>query len=296
MCDEELQIQIGRLEIGAPVPHMKISDSELPVLLNPFYNDVEVKQDIFGEISTDAIFGEVKCSCRVRRRSESVLDERRTRKLSSPSSVIEHSINNPIQFRRRNRKKVFLREPMLKSLQKCFLPKHRKVFGCIPNDVTKKIVSDDTIKDALNKSCLTSEALGVDDSGDFRKTNNEKESAMSRRSAGTIDFCDLIAECQSLLETNPYKSKKSRTQKTRYNVDPIKKEVPKQSINNKSNTSCSQQARVNANSVTGGSPSSSAATDSTSSCDVTIDELASYFETFVHIPKKMSSMAEMMYI
>ncbi|XP_063382503.1 uncharacterized protein LOC134668930 [Cydia fagiglandana] len=31
-------------------------------------------------------------------------------------------------------------------------------------------------------------------------------------------------------------------------------------------------------------------------CDVTIDELASYFETFVHIPKKMSSMAEMMYI
>lgn len=39
--------------------------------------------------------------------------------------------------------------------------------------------------------------------------------------------------------------------------------------------SCSQQARLN--------------------CDVTIDELASYFETFVHIPKKMSSMAEMMY-
>lgn len=30
-------------------------------------------------------------------------------------------------------------------------------------------------------------------------------------------------------------------------------------------------------------------------CDVTIDELASYFETLVHIPKKMSSMAEMMY-
>lgn len=31
-------------------------------------------------------------------------------------------------------------------------------------------------------------------------------------------------------------------------------------------------------------------------CDVTIDELASYFEEFVHIPKKMSHMAEMMYI
>lgn len=46
-----------------------------------------------------------------------------------------------------------------------------------------------------------------------------------------------------------------------------------------SSSSCSQQARMN-----------------TSNCDVTIDELASYFETFVHIPKKMSSMAEMMYI
>jgi hypothetical protein len=33
------------------------------------------------------------------------------------------------------------------------------------------------------------------------------------------------------------------------------------------------------------------------SCDdVTIDELASYFDVFVHIPKKMSHMAEMMYI
>ncbi|KAH1002557.1 hypothetical protein HUJ04_008637 [Dendroctonus ponderosae] len=41
--------------------------------------------------------------------------------------------------------------------------------------------------------------------------------------------------------------------------------------------SCSHQARLNVNPP----------------CDVTIDELASYFETSVHIPKKMSSMAEM---
>lgn len=43
--------------------------------------------------------------------------------------------------------------------------------------------------------------------------------------------------------------------------------------------SCSQQARLNI-----------------MPCDVTIDEMASYFETLVYIPKKMSSMAEMMYI
>lgn len=50
--------------------------------------------------------------------------------------------------------------------------------------------------------------------------------------------------------------------------------------NSNASSSCSHQARMSV------SPP----------CDVTIDELASYFETFVHIPKKMSSMAEMMYI
>lgn len=45
-------------------------------------------------------------------------------------------------------------------------------------------------------------------------------------------------------------------------------------------SSCSVQARMN-----------------TPTCDdTTIDELASYFDLFVHIPKKMSHMAEMMYI
>lgn len=51
--------------------------------------------------------------------------------------------------------------------------------------------------------------------------------------------------------------------------------------NSSGGQSCSQQARMSAS----------------GSCDdVTIDELASYFDVFVHIPKKMSHMAEMMYI
>ncbi|KAH8408163.1 hypothetical protein KR222_004385 [Zaprionus bogoriensis] len=47
--------------------------------------------------------------------------------------------------------------------------------------------------------------------------------------------------------------------------------------------SCSQEA-------------SNSASTSRNCDDVTIVELASYFDTMVHIPKKMSSMAEMMYI
>ncbi|XP_034239753.1 oxidative stress-responsive serine-rich protein 1 [Thrips palmi] len=50
-------------------------------------------------------------------------------------------------------------------------------------------------------------------------------------------------------------------------------------------TTCSQQARmVGTSHVSSGSD------------DVTIDELASYFDLFVHIPRKMSHMAENMYI
>lgn len=51
-----------------------------------------------------------------------------------------------------------------------------------------------------------------------------------------------------------------------------------QQLSSSPNT-CSVQARI--------SPPSSS--------DVTIGELAGYFEEFVHIPKKMSHMAEMMY-
>ncbi|XP_058063512.1 oxidative stress-responsive serine-rich protein 1 [Anopheles bellator] len=51
------------------------------------------------------------------------------------------------------------------------------------------------------------------------------------------------------------------------------------SASSTASASCSQQARLNI-----------------MPCDVTIDEMASYFETLVYIPKKMSSMAEMMYI
>lgn len=54
---------------------------------------------------------------------------------------------------------------------------------------------------------------------------------------------------------------------------------PPGSSQNSNSSTCSIQARI-----------------SPPPCDVTIDELASYFDEFVHIPKKMSHMAEMMYI
>lgn len=96
-------------------------------------------------------------------------------------------------------------------------------------------------------------------------------------SATHQDFRSIIQSCQQLslsmdnnnVQTFPNQSFQDQSQSARSN-------------DNRELSTCSQQAmaRFNLNPP----------------CDVTIDELASYFETFVHIPKKMSSMAEMMYI
>ncbi|CAD1475397.1 unnamed protein product, partial [Heterotrigona itama] len=69
--------------------------------------------------------------------------------------------------------------------------------------------------------------------------------------------------------------------------------------NNNNNTNNNNNSQLEITGSTGGQPSTSntcsaQARISPPSCDVTIDELASYFEEFVHIPKKMSHMAEMM--
>lgn len=93
------------------------------------------------------------------------------------------------------------------------------------------------------------------------------------------DFKSIVDACEKLtIDTNSECYKSASFQKARSRSNSL-------SASNRSETctvgaSCSHQARMNV----------------TPPCDVTIDELASYFETFVHIPKKMSSMAEMMYI
>lgn len=298
MCEEELQNQIGKLEIGSSIPQIRRCDNQLPVSLNPFYNNV--KPDISSKIRTD-VFGEIKCNCRIRRRSESVLDECKPRNVYTACFRTDNSIKNSILCKRINRKKV-LREPVLKLSQKCLHTKQRKKLGNIPNSILKKIINDN-IQDELNKSYPTIEALSVDDSIGFLRINSEERIASSRRKSGISDFCELIAECQSLLETNPIKYNKNRSQKIRHkekisetNCDESNKEVSKHNNISKASTSCSQQARISATSVANGNNSSSMVSTSSSPCDVTIDELACYFETFVHIPKKMSSMAEMMYI
>jgi len=94
------------------------------------------------------------------------------------------------------------------------------------------------------------------------------------------DFKSLINACEQLtLDRSNSRSQNFSTDSFQTaRTSPITGNNARLDLN--SLASCSHQARINANPP----------------CDVTIDELASYFETSVHIPKKMSSMAEMMYI
>lgn len=319
MCDD-LQNEINKLEIGSRIPQIKLCDRQLPVSLNPFYN--YCSQETTEKAATDVIYGENKCSCRVRRRSESVLDECKSSKTNSVSAYVNHSFKNPSQFKHKNRTKMILRDPILKSLQKCLHPKHLSSFGNIPNRQFKHSFSNNNFGEDLIKPCFTIKTIHKDSVLESHKTRSVVSA--SARMSGITDFRDLIAECQTLLETNfiygswnsPIETKKTLKHRTiqftekrshkaghfseRNHRDRLdehnKNTITRQIRNCNASTSCSQEARINASLVAGGSHSSSISAGSTASCDVTIDELACYFETFVHIPKKMSSMAEMMYI
>ncbi|XP_050664533.1 uncharacterized protein LOC126965111 [Leptidea sinapis] len=109
-------------------------------------------------------------------------------------------------------------------------------------------------------------------------------SVCSRRSPknDNLNLHSLVDTCNQLHISNSnngikYKSSNRKAYKVRTNDATHEKVTRDTPPERNTSSSCSQQAL-------------------NPPCDVTIDELASYFETLVHIPKKMSSMAEMMYI
>lgn len=94
------------------------------------------------------------------------------------------------------------------------------------------------------------------------------------------DFRSIIDACKQLSLANANDGVENYLLPSFQSVRSVRRNQNTRSESSSSVSSCSHQARMSA----------------PTPCDVTIDELASYFETFVHIPKKMSSMAEMMYI
>lgn len=58
---------------------------------------------------------------------------------------------------------------------------------------------------------------------------------------------------------------------------------------------CKMVSKLNSRSATNSSATNDSCSTQARSSDVTVGELAAYFDEYMHLPKKMSHMAEMMY-
>lgn len=265
MTDEEDQYNLPdileQLEIVPnPVQSKIIPEKDL---LNPFFmrNNTYDCTTAF-DYEKEKLFG-TKCNC--------IKD-------TKSNKFLEHTILNQKQFKQRKKtEQKLLKQPTLKLVEKC-----------LNHGLGKDPLTEQIVNDSVETLEVNSKNWSIQDS-DF------------------ADFKSLITECASLTlsscpDTQLHKSKNFRTvhtkqpsTKDRRYISPVPSAAtaigdsrtvygsePVASTSSSSlhgNASCSQQALMNE-----------------TNCDVTIDELASYFETFVYIPKKMSSMAEMMYI
>ncbi|CAH2014221.1 unnamed protein product, partial [Acanthoscelides obtectus] len=138
---------------------------------------------------------------------------------------------------------------------------------------TKKILREPVLKflKCTQKMCGTKAQL--------KKIHKERDkqfgqcaSHLEQNFRSIINACEQLSIENSYMDLNKFRSPSFLTAQQQDDARVVRHENTNTNMG-----SCSHQARLNINPP----------------CDVTIDELASYFETFVHIPKKMSSMAEM---
>ncbi|XP_063827790.1 uncharacterized protein LOC135077169 [Ostrinia nubilalis] len=162
------------------------------------------------------------------------------------------------------------------SHSKCTCPQ-QKNYMTICKKKHNKVIRDPVLK--IIKTC--SKDSSVLEEGCIAQS---KGYPLSRTiNADVLNLCALVDNCNQLRISSDVKKQNVTAKEVNSKNNWWKNDISlarqtKQSVPDKSQTgTCSQQAL-------------------NPPCDVTIDELASYFETLVHIPKKMSSMAEMMYI
>lgn len=216
----------------------------------------------FCQIHTNSgrIFENFKQSFSIAANSDSIHFQRTLKVNKNSLKKNLHSIN----------RKFVLREPILRALQTCL---HTQ------NNIPRKAIS---IKEHLS-------GHGISLNQHLRSHAN-----------GVINFRDLMNECQAMLEDSVNCNcvnylNLDRRKPTKGILFLPSRESIREIGSPESTSNVSSQTNANAcrmstfcNNPNGGN---AGMVD-----DVTIDELASYFDTLVHIPKKMSAMAEMMYI
>lgn len=141
-------------------------------------------------------------------------------------------------------------------------------------------LSDNLASTLLEKACKLSISHKTKTFGHGSVTKDFKSLNISQNTRQAKDDTSITENYQA----NSFQRARSNT------MPSLKRTTTGQTDNTQSSLSNGQQQPSSSNTC------SVQARISPPPCDVTIDELASYFEEFVHIPKKMSHMAEMMYI
>lgn len=153
----------------------------------------------------------------------------------------------------------------------CTWPK-RNISPAISKKKVNKILKEPVLK-------LLQTNLNMDN-GKVENQSSDKKS--TNCNLDILNLCALVDNCNQLrispdTKSNSEPNRVENNHRKWWKTDMSHVRPVRKSVVEPNQGSCSQQAL-------------------NPPCDVTIDELASYFETLVHIPKKMSSMAEMMYI
>ncbi|XP_043288673.1 oxidative stress-responsive serine-rich protein 1 [Venturia canescens] len=290
MADESLPASLEKLEIDrASISTVERSSGELSERsksLNPF---VSSSRSVKSPVDTSYLF---------RRRS---MPNRPAPSFVSPRGVqttsnFKSSRSKTVCNRPRKKEKKILREAVLK----------------LSDSSTGSSLSENLANTLLKEACrlsISSISTRIFGSGnatkDFRGLN-QRDKPDTRR---VKDDASLPVES---FETSSFQRARSNT------MPSLKRRSPGPGGGGEENENSNVQTPApstsssllpvpidpSLNSQNGGQSSSTASSSTCSvqarisppSCDVTIDELASYFEEFVHIPKKMSHMAEMMYI
>jgi len=172
----------------------------------------------------------------------------------------EFSLKKCAQFKPRKRHEFILKQPMLKTFARCLHHCQKETKNVMPGNESNLIEKHSNVAEPSYDATKGNWSLRHDFDVDFKSLNLSEHEPCSSTS-------DL------------HKSYSFRYPQSERKLLLRNQESPS-STPNQQNVSCSQQAMWN--------PSTNG--------DVTTDELACYFETIVHIPKKMSTMAEMMYI
>uniref|UniRef100_A0A6P4E9L5 Oxidative stress-responsive serine-rich protein 1 n=1 Tax=Drosophila rhopaloa TaxID=1041015 RepID=A0A6P4E9L5_DRORH len=288
MATEELPADLDKLKITQTHPLTKTVER------NPFYdadNGFDSSDNSEATMSSKPR-SQHRWKCRPRRRSESCLQDCKQEDSFVPGESFEivsplscsHGVQKHSQKRNYHApaKKNIFRQPILRSLNGCehgkCIVRSGRMFLCKPKEESSDIVGQPQVNEDLKSgsSCAFRDVIGECNVmlGESKKSPLGNSWHFSRKcSSSKAQLSESVLEEPGSSGLHSHK------------IDQFAVSAATRSLSAVSlvGATCSQQASYNS-------------TNPGNCDDVTIGELASYFDTIVHIPKKMSTMAEMMYI